>query len=76
MYVIIGSNFVPLEGKFLLIGLVIARIILNVILRQMSLNVRQTTMCPLFKNLSNTQTRRQCYFRLLRHNIVSNCDIH
>jgi hypothetical protein len=34
MYVIIGSHFVPLEGKFLLIALVIARITLNVIVRQ------------------------------------------
>jgi len=38
MYVIIGSHFVPLEGKFLLIVLVIVRIILNVIVRKMSLN--------------------------------------
>jgi hypothetical protein len=30
MYVIIGSHFVPLEGKFLLIALVIVRITLNV----------------------------------------------
>ena len=29
-YVIIGSHFVPLEGKFLLIALVIVRITLNV----------------------------------------------
>jgi hypothetical protein len=28
MYVIIGSHFVPLEGKFVLIALVIARITL------------------------------------------------
>jgi hypothetical protein len=40
MYVIIGSHFVPLEGKFLLTALVIVRIILNVIVCQMSLNVR------------------------------------
>jgi len=39
MYVIIGSNFVPLEGKFLLIALVIVRITLNVIVRGMPLNV-------------------------------------
>jgi hypothetical protein len=31
MYVIIGSHFVPIEGKFLLIELVIVRITLNVI---------------------------------------------
>ena len=40
MYVIIGSHFVPLEGKFLLIALVIVRITLNVIGRQMHLNIR------------------------------------
>ena len=31
MYVIIGSHFVPLEGKFLLTALVIVRITLNVL---------------------------------------------
>jgi len=40
MYVIIGSNFVPLEGEFLLIALVIVRITLNVMVRQMPLKVR------------------------------------
>ena len=40
MYVIIGSHCVPLEGKFLLIALVIVRITLHVIVRQMPLNVR------------------------------------
>jgi hypothetical protein len=40
MYVIIGSHFVPLEGKFLLIALVMVRLTLNVIVRQMPLNVR------------------------------------
>ena len=40
MYIIIGRHFVPLEGKFLLAGLVIVRITLNVIVRQMPLNVR------------------------------------
>jgi len=39
MYVIIGSHFVPLESKFLLIALVIVRITLNVIVHQMFLNV-------------------------------------
>jgi len=34
MYVIIGSHFVPLEGTFLLIALVIVWITLNVIVRQ------------------------------------------
>jgi hypothetical protein len=40
MYVIIGSHVVPLESKFLLIALVIVRITLNVIVRQIPLNVR------------------------------------
>jgi hypothetical protein len=39
MYVIIGSHFVALEGKFLLTALVIVRITLNVIVHQMPLNV-------------------------------------
>jgi len=39
MYVIIGSYFVPLEGKFLFIALVIVRITLNVLRRQMPLKV-------------------------------------
>ena len=40
MYVIIGSHFAPLEGKFVLIILVTVRVTLNVIVRQMALNVR------------------------------------
>jgi len=39
MYVIIGSHFVQLEGKLLFIALVIVRITLNVIVRQMPLTV-------------------------------------
>ena len=41
MYVIIRRHFVPLKGKFLLIhvALVIVRITLNVIVRQMPLDV-------------------------------------
>ena len=35
-----GSHFVPIESKFLLIALIIVRITLNVIVRQMPLNVR------------------------------------
>ena len=67
MYAIIGSQFVPLEDKFLLIALVILRTTLNVIVRQMPLNVRYTTVCPPFKNLlSNSQTLRQ-----LSHMILS-----
>jgi len=40
VYVIIGSHFVPLECKFSLIALVIARITLNVIARQKPIHVR------------------------------------
>ena len=40
MYVIVGSHCVPLEGKFLLIALVIVMITLNVIVPQLSQNVR------------------------------------
>ena len=40
MCVIIGSHLVPLEGKFLLIALVIVKITLNVMVRQIPLNVR------------------------------------
>jgi hypothetical protein len=36
MYVIIGSYFAPLEGTYLLIELVIVRITLNVIERQLN----------------------------------------
>jgi hypothetical protein len=39
MYVIIRSHVFQLEGKFLLIVLFIARITLNVIVRQIPLNV-------------------------------------
>jgi hypothetical protein len=40
MYAIIGSHFVSLEGKFLLIALYIVRITLNVIVRQIPLQVK------------------------------------
>jgi hypothetical protein len=40
MYVFIEHHFVPIEGKFLLIVLVIVRISLNVIVGQMPLNGR------------------------------------
>jgi len=40
MYVIIGNHLVPLEGKFLLVALVIVKMIFNVIVRQITLNVR------------------------------------
>jgi hypothetical protein len=62
MYVIIGSHFVPLEGKFSLIALVIVRITLNVTVCQMPLNAKQR--CALFKKLlSNFRTLRQHFRR-------------
>ena len=45
-------HFVPIEDKFLLMALVIARITLNVIVRQMSLNVQSKT-CQTLKHLDN-----------------------
>jgi len=45
-------HFAPLAGKFLLMALVIARITLNVILCQMSLNVHCKT-CQTLKHLDN-----------------------
>jgi hypothetical protein len=62
MYVIIGCLFVPLEGKLLLIALVIIGITLNLLVRQMPLNVHYTTVCPSFKNMSNSQALRH-HFR-------------
>ena len=59
MYVIIGSHFVPLEGKFLLIALVIVRITLNVTVRQMPLNAKQRCVhhskncCQTFEHFDN-----------------------
>ena len=60
MYVIIGSHFVPLEAKFLLIALVIVRITLNVIVCQMPLKVakqrcvhRSKTCCQTLKHYHN-----------------------
>jgi hypothetical protein len=55
MYVIIGSHFVPLEDKFLLIALVIVMTTLNVIVRQMLLNNGVSIVQKLVK-LSNTLT--------------------
>ena len=57
MYVIIGRHFVPFEGKFLLISLVIEMITLNVIVRQMSpLNNRVSIVQNLVVKLSSTST--------------------
>jgi len=46
MYVIIGSPFVPLQCKFLLIAIVIVRITLNVIMRS-------KTCCQTLKHFDN-----------------------
>jgi hypothetical protein len=56
MYVIIGSHFVPLEGKFLLIALVILRITLNVIVRQMPINNSVSIVQMFVVKLINTST--------------------
>ena len=54
----IGSHFVPLEGKVLLIALVIVWITLNVIVCQMPLNVHGVSIVQkLVAKLSNTSTR-------------------
>ena len=50
-YVIIGSHFVPLEGKFLLIALVIVRITLKVIM-----SASNAPKCPLNNGVSIVQT--------------------
>jgi hypothetical protein len=69
MYFIIGSHFVPLEGKFLLIALVIVRITLNAsnapaiimitlngIVCHMSLNNGVSIVQKLVVKLSNNST--------------------
>ena len=60
MYVIIGSHFVPLEGKFFLISLVIVRITINVRVRQnvpkCPLNNEVYIVLTLVVKLSNTST--------------------
>jgi hypothetical protein len=59
MYVIIGSHFVQLEGKVLLIALVIVWITLNVIVCQMPLNVQGVSIVQkLVAKLSNTSASR------------------
>ena len=50
MYVIIGSHVVPLEGKCLHIALIIVKITLNVIVRQMLIK------CPLNNGMFIVQT--------------------
>ena len=54
MYIIIERHFVPLEGKFLLIVLVIVRITLNVIVGQMPIN--SVPSVQILVKLSNTLT--------------------
>ena len=67
-----SSNFSKYSGVDVITILVVPKeqsfnITLNVIVRQMPLNVRQATACSSFKNLlSNSQTLPQCYFHLLR----------
>jgi hypothetical protein len=56
VHVIIGSHVVPLAGKFLLIALVIVRITLNVIVRQMALNNDVSIVQKLVVKHSNTST--------------------
>ena len=56
MYIIVGSHFVPLEGKFLLIALVILRITLNVIVRQMPINNSVSIVQMFVVKLINTST--------------------
>ena len=78
MYVIIGSHFVQLEGKVLLIALVIVWITLNVIVCQMPLNVQGVSIVQkLVAKLSNTSTMRcppvaKTLFKCLTTNISKN----
>ena len=76
MYVIIGSHFVPLEGKFLLIALVIVRIILNVmcdikngvsIVQKLVVKL-SNTLTMLFSPVAKTENKR--------HKVASNYDVH
>ena len=61
MYVIIGSHFAPLEGKYLLIELVIVRITLNVIVPSNApkgtlnntVSIVQKTCCQTLKHFDN-----------------------
>jgi hypothetical protein len=61
MYVIIGSHFAPLEGKYLLIELVIVRITLNVIvpsnapkgMLNNTVSIVQKTCCQTLKHFDN-----------------------
>ena len=66
MYVIIGSYFVPLEGKFLLIALVIVRITLNVmcdikngvsIVQKLVVKL-SNTLTMLFSPVARTENKR------------------
>ena len=76
MYVIIGSHFVPIEGKFLLIELVIVRITLNVIcdikngvsIVQKLVVKLSNTLTMLFSPVAKTENKR--------HKMASNYDVH
>jgi hypothetical protein len=76
MYVIIGSHFVPLEGKFLLIALVIVRITLNVmcdikngvyIVQKLVVKLLNT-LTMLFSPVAKTENKR--------HKMAPNYDVH
>jgi hypothetical protein len=76
MYVIIGSHFVPLEGKFLLTALVIVRITLNVmcdikngvsIVRKLVVKL-SNTLTMLFSPVAKTENKR--------NKMASNYDVH
>jgi hypothetical protein len=76
MYVIIGSHFVPLEGKFLLIALVIVRITLNVmcdikngvsIVQKLVVKL-SNTLTMLFSPVAKTENKR--------NKMASNYDVH
>jgi hypothetical protein len=76
MYVIIGSHFVPLEGKFLLTALVIVRVALNVMcdnkngvsIAQKLVVKLSNTLTMLFSPVAKTENKR--------NKMASNYDVH
>ena len=75
MYVLIGSHFVPLEGKFLLVALVIVKITLNVMCDiKNGVSIVQklvkisNTLTMLFSPVAKTENKR--------HKMASNYDVH
>ena len=76
MYVIIGSHFVPLEGKFLLTALVIVRITLNVMC---DIKNGVSIVQKLVVKLSNTLTMLFSLFAETenkQNKMASNYDVH